>query len=144
MWLLFSLIRAPLALWWVLQTQSCEEQTLVSSHHKPQEEPAAKCHFNKLFTDVWWVTWFSCRQRMKVVKQNFQFRSLQQNIYLCFLAITAPPLAVQLAQISYPTACSDETVGGVNVVTLQRVQRPGDFFLQLMARVPSISFCFVL
>lgn len=52
-------------------------------------------------------------------------------IYLCLLhvlAITAPPLAVQLAQMSYPTTCRDETVGGVNVVTLQRVQRPGEFF----------------
>lgn len=140
MWL-FALLHAIFALWCVLHvrlwTRGCDKASM-SSHLKSQGKPAAKCHFDNqrhiywcvpLTLFLWSTTWGSCQGQTLSQARSKKIISL---CLLHVLDVVAAPLAVQLAQISHPTACREVAVGGVNVVTPQRVQIPVIFSLRLL------------
>ena len=66
------------------------------------------------FPDVWCSPWFSSGQRGEVVKSELSASRQLQMVDLCLVrvgAIAAAPLAVQLPQISHPTAWGSLAVG---------------------------------
>lgn len=128
MWLLL-LWYTPFLLCGVCSTLGCEQDAVIqplcfhTSNHRGNQ--LANDISTSTFTDVLRSPCLSGQQCGKVIKVKLSAKQeVKDIISLCLLnvlAVVAPPLAVQLAQIRQPAACRDVAVGGVNVLTSQWV-----------------------